>query len=83
MFKFRGLFLFRFMVFFILMNKEKKIVNFLEIWEFLGKGWSDGNRDDFLNLDIFFFRGCFFSDFMNSEVNYINVSKVFFKFYGD
>lgn len=44
MFKFRGLFLFRFMVFFILMNKEKKIVNFLEIWEFLGKGWSDGNN---------------------------------------
>lgn len=45
MFKFRGLFLFRFMVFFILMNKEKKIVNFLEIWEFLGKGWSDGNNN--------------------------------------
>lgn len=44
MFKFRGLFLFRFMVFFILMNK-KKIVNFLEIWEFLGKGWSDGNNN--------------------------------------
>lgn len=43
----------------------------------------DLNRDDFLNLDIFFFRGCFFKDFMNSEVNYINVSKVFFKFYGD
>lgn len=43
----------------------------------------DLNRDDFLNLDIFFFRGCFFSDFMNSEVNYINVSKEFFKFYGD
>lgn len=44
MFKFRGLFLFRFMVFFILMNK-KKFVNFLEIWEFLGKGWSDGNNN--------------------------------------
>lgn len=51
MFKFRGLFLFRFMVFFILMNKEKKIVNFLEIWEFLGKGWSDGNNNWYNNLE--------------------------------
>lgn len=51
MFKFRGLFLFRFMVFFILMNKEKKIVNFLEIWEFLGKGWSDGNNNWYNNRE--------------------------------
>lgn len=50
MFKFRGLFLFRFMVFFILMNK-KKIVNFLEIWEFLGKGWSDGNNNWYNNRE--------------------------------
>lgn len=51
MFKFRGLFLFRFMVFFILMNKEKKFVNFLEIWEFLGKGWSDGNNNWYNNRE--------------------------------
>lgn len=51
MFKFRGLFLFRFMVFFILMNKEKKIVNFLEIWEFLGKRWSDGNNNWYNNRE--------------------------------
>lgn len=42
--KFRGSSLFRSMAFLILTNKEK-IVNSLEIWEFLGKGWSDGNNN--------------------------------------